>query len=42
MNDIHQRGSALRRAAQYMQVYKPIIESISKLDGLERDIDITD
>lgn len=39
---IHQRGSALRRAAQYLEVYQPIIESIAKLEKLDKDIDISD
>lgn len=42
MDFIHQRGAALRRIAQYLEVYHPIIDSIANIIGLDRDIDISD
>lgn len=42
MTFINERGSALRRAAQFLEVYQPIIESITNLNNLDRDIDISD
>lgn len=42
MTFIHERGSALRRAAQYLEVYQPIIDGIANMKNLDRDIDISD
>lgn len=42
MSFINQRGRALRRASQYLEVYQPIVESISNMQNLDRDIDISD
>lgn len=42
MTFINERGSALRRAAQYLEVYQPIVDSIANMKNLDRDIDISD
>ena len=42
MNFIHERGGAIRRANQFLEVYKPIIESITNFTAIDRDIDISD
>lgn len=42
MTFINERGTALRTAAQFLEVYQPIISSLASMNSLDRDIDITD
>lgn len=42
MTFINERGSALRRAAQFLEIYQPIVDSIVNIENLDRDIDISD
>lgn len=42
MQFINERGTSLRTAAQFLEVYQPIISSLASMKSLDRDIDITD
>lgn len=42
MSFMNERWSVFRKAAQYLEIYQPIVESIANIRNLDRDIDISD